>query len=82
MQKQVYKKRGGLFDDPKNIDQGLNRWFKEKWTDVNRPGQPCGRAKASVSCVDQRSKYRNKLLNYCRMYQKKILPWQIKRSKR
>ena len=46
-----YKKRGGLFDDPKKVDQGLNRWFKEKWTDVNRPGQPCGRAKASVSGI-------------------------------
>jgi hypothetical protein len=43
-----YKKRGGLFEDPKKSNQGLTRWFKEKWTDINRPGQPCGRAKATL----------------------------------
>ena len=41
-----YKKRGGTF---KKTKQGLTRWFQEKWTDVNRPGQPCGRSKASLS---------------------------------
>ena len=38
-----YKKRGGTFEDSKDENKGLLRWFKEKWVDLNRPGQPCGR---------------------------------------
>jgi hypothetical protein len=42
-----YKKRGGTFKDPKRPDRGLARWFREKWVDLNRPGQPCGRSNDS-----------------------------------
>lgn len=43
-----YKKRGGTYDAPADPKQGLQRWFKEKWVDLNRPGQPCGRPKATT----------------------------------
>ena len=47
-----YKKRGGTYDAPADpVAQsriGLKRWFKEKWVDINRPGQPCGRPKATT----------------------------------
>jgi hypothetical protein len=46
-----YKKRGGEFEGQPDPKSGLLRWFKEKWVDVNRPGQPCGRAKASEKGV-------------------------------
>lgn len=46
-----YKKQGGKFREPKDPDQGLTRWFKEKWVDVNRPGQPCGRTQATTKGV-------------------------------
>lgn len=41
-----YKKRGGLYKSVVGVQQdavGLRRWFAEKWVDVNRPKQPCGR---------------------------------------
>ena len=48
-----YKKRGGLYSGKKSTNHGLNRWFKEKWIDLNRPikdskgniigYKPCGR---------------------------------------
>lgn len=40
-----YKKRNGTFADPKPKDSstGLKRWFREKWVDLNRPGEACGR---------------------------------------
>ena len=38
-----FKKRGGTYDELPNKNQGLLRWFKEKWVDINRPGQSCGR---------------------------------------
>ena len=39
-----YKKRNGTFLEPKaNNNTGLDRWFKEKWVDLNRPGETCGR---------------------------------------
>lgn len=39
-----YKKRGGLYENNKpNKDNGLKRWFLEKWVDLNRDGKPCGR---------------------------------------
>ena len=43
-----YKKRGGLFEDAQDPKSGLARWFKEKWVNVNRPGEACGRSKAVV----------------------------------
>jgi len=43
-----YKKRGGIFRDKPNPNEGLLRWFKEKWVNINRPGEACGREKASV----------------------------------
>ena len=42
-----YKKRDGTFSDPKDETQGLARWFKEKWVDLNRPGETCGRKSSS-----------------------------------
>jgi hypothetical protein len=36
----------GRFGNPKDKDNGLLRWFREKWIDLNR-GEACGRAKAS-----------------------------------
>ena len=40
-----YKKRNGTFADttPKDNSEGLLRWFSEKWVDLNRPGEACGR---------------------------------------
>jgi hypothetical protein len=40
-----YKKRNGTFADtkPKDNSDGLLRWFREKWVDLNRPGEACGR---------------------------------------
>ena len=46
-----YKKRGGLFKDDKKTNQGLIRWFKEKWVDINRPNESCGRSKATLNGV-------------------------------
>ena len=43
-----YKKRGGTFVGSKQNDKGLSRWFREKWVDLNRPGQPCGRSHAKL----------------------------------
>jgi hypothetical protein len=43
-----YKKRGGKFEDEKNPKAGLLRWFKEKWVDINRPGEACGRPEATA----------------------------------
>lgn len=44
-----YKKRGGEFEGKPSPKEGLKRWFKEKWEDVSRPGEPCGRPSASPS---------------------------------
>lgn len=43
-----YKKRNGTFanTEPKDSSKGLLRWFREKWVDINRPGQACGRKNA------------------------------------
>ncbi len=43
-----YKKRNGTFADtkPKDNSEGLLRWFREKWVDLNRPGEACGRKNA------------------------------------
>lgn len=40
-----YKKRGGKYStDVPASSTGLQRWFREKWVDVNRKNEPCGRA--------------------------------------
>jgi hypothetical protein len=45
-----YKKRNGTFTDPKPKDKstGLKRWFLEKWVDLNRPGEACGRKSSDL----------------------------------
>ena len=44
-----YKKRGGRYEEvAPDPTKGLMRWFKEKWVDLNRPGQVCGRPKATT----------------------------------
>ena len=44
-----YKKRGGRYDEAKpSQTTGLTRWFKEKWVDLNRPGEVCGRPRATT----------------------------------
>lgn len=46
----TYKERGGTYSPailPKDTT-GLKRWFAEKWIDLNRSGQPCGRKKADT----------------------------------
>lgn len=44
----TYKRRGGTFKDAPDPTRGLARWFREKWVDLYRPNQPCGRAKATT----------------------------------
>lgn len=46
----TYKDRGGQYapQSKQNKSKGLARWFAEKWIDLNRPGQPCGRSKATT----------------------------------
>jgi len=56
-----YKRRGGKYQAAAKKDQGLARWFKERWVDVTRPikdkkgkiidYEDCGRKKASASGV-------------------------------
>lgn len=46
-----YKDRGGTFTDSRNPDQGLIRWFNEKWVDTTRGNRPCGRPIASLNGV-------------------------------
>lgn len=54
-----YKKRGGIYVEDKTqhstTSQGLTRWFKEKWVDVNRPIQQgyeaCGRSVATTKGI-------------------------------
>lgn len=54
-----YKRRGGIYEkQPKQKNQGLARWFRERWVDLMRPIQDkrghtiayedCGRAKATT----------------------------------
>lgn len=47
----TYKSRGGTFKDKQDPDKGLLRWFREKWVDLNRPGEECGRSKATTKGV-------------------------------
>lgn len=46
----TYKDRGGAYAPApqKTKSTGLTRWFAEKWVDINRPGEPCGRTKATT----------------------------------
>ncbi len=56
-----YKRRGGLYAEPKQKNQGLLRWFRERWVDLTRPirdknnqlkgYEPCGREKADTSGI-------------------------------
>ncbi len=54
-----YKRRGGTYYSPtdktgkEGEQQGLRRWFLEKWVDLNRPGQKCGR-KSSLSSTTEK----------------------------
>jgi|APGre2960657444_1045066.scaffolds.fasta_scaffold10771_4 hypothetical protein len=32
-----YKKRGGVYSEPKEKNQGLLRWFREKWVNLTKP---------------------------------------------
>lgn len=47
-----YKLRGGRYQGAKSDKQGLLRWFREKWVDLNRIDKstkqykPCGRQRA------------------------------------
>lgn len=54
-----YKKRGGLYkEDRRNPNQGLLRWFREVWVNINKPikdktgkvigYEECGRDKATT----------------------------------
>jgi len=53
-----YKKRGGIYAEPKQHNKGLLRWFRERWVDLTRPikdkngkivdYEDCGRAKATT----------------------------------
>ena len=55
-----YKKRHGTYVENSvaaDKDRGLVRWFREKWVDLNRPGQPCGRSKAPNSSNGTKDKY-------------------------
>lgn len=47
----TYKARGGTFKSKPDPNKGLLRWFREKWVDLNRPKEPCGRSKASTKGV-------------------------------
>jgi len=46
-----YKKRGGKYDEaPPPPSTGLQRWFREKWVNINatnNPKAPCGRDSSS-----------------------------------
>ena len=54
-----YKKRGGKYSGKKTSSNGLKRWYKEKWVDLNRPirnskgkiigYKSCGRSKIKGS---------------------------------
>ena len=53
-----YKRRGGIYAEPKQKNKGLLRWFRERWVDLTRPikdkkgnivdYEDCGRAKATT----------------------------------
>jgi hypothetical protein len=48
----TYKSLGGTYIDADSGNSGLDRWFREKWVDLNRPKgdgtyERCGRAHAA-----------------------------------
>lgn len=53
-----YKRRGGIYAEPRQKSQGLLRWFREKWVDITRPikdkqgktvgYEDCGRKEATT----------------------------------
>ena len=53
-----YKRRGGVYAEPKQKNQGLLRWFREKWVNLTKPikdnkgniigYEDCGRKEATV----------------------------------
>jgi hypothetical protein len=52
-----YKRLGGKYNGKKSKNSGLNRWFKEKWVDLNRKTKSgryakCGRNKQSLKKSD------------------------------
>ena len=70
-----YKRRGGTYSGRKKKDEGLTRWFSEKWINVCKLPKVvnCGRPKISIS--NWKKKY-----PYCRpMY--KISPKTPKTAK-
>jgi hypothetical protein len=46
-----YKRRGGTYAGKKKKDEGLSRWFAEKWINVCKLPKkvPCGRPKIKIS---------------------------------
>jgi len=46
----TYKQRGGTYEGSYPVNQGLNRWFKEKWINVCKLPKivPCGRSVATM----------------------------------
>lgn len=54
-----YKRRGGIYAEPKQKNQGLLRWYRERWVDLTRPikdkkghvvdYQDCGRKEATTT---------------------------------
>lgn len=44
-----YKKLGGRYSGKKPINKGLNRWYKEKWTDVGGQSYPVYRPKKRIT---------------------------------
>lgn len=45
-----YKNRGGTYTGAHSPNNGLVRWFKEKWVDLAHGKEaPCGRPKATLS---------------------------------
>ena len=53
-----YKRRGGIYMEPPKKNEGLTRWFRERWVDLTRPikdkkgkvidYEDCGRPKATT----------------------------------
>lgn len=53
-----YKRRGGLYEQSRQKNQGLTRWFNEEWVNLNRPikdktgkvvrYEECGRKEATT----------------------------------
>ena len=58
-----YKRRGGTYKGRKQEDEGLRRWFKERWINLCELPEivPCGRPSREVSIEEWRKEY-----PYCR----------------